>query len=892
MQPEKSNNLRNFDQIAKSIVQSAPFSNIETSSRQPQQNSILCHEIASAIKSAHSTYISDPENVIVENKTGSPKKKKISSLATVLGVLEQSLERLEQDKISEIHEILLNNFMWFENVIMKFLPDSHGLVQYLKRALAEYSDNYNRSTQSLLDKRRQMLEARIISKNVDQAIKVCYWCVRILEMAKALNYRIDQKQYFGALKLTDDLEILANAPSRAQVDAKDDGPLNQQFEFVMYMSECIPHIRRNIKAAVLENINQWFVDIRDQSTQLGAIAMQNTLRRNNVHINSVLGASVASLIRRDLSSSSLNLVDSASVLLDSQESIEETFDPYESDDEFDPLNNEQITVDFTPFYECDHIHSVLKCRDQFQQQYEQDRRLQLDLILSTNVDLSENSSQSTGNFEIFLQKIIGFFLIEKRIVSTTENFYSKLRVESLWENAVDILKNVVSSSLETCNNPDYILKVKALLMVFIQTMELEGFKVDGIVDLLVNTFFSRYVELELNSIGKKCCDAIDYDDGNPIIAETIEQYDEIIVTTKFLSYEKSKARMAESLSFPEDLPRNFQFSESFLICCREIRKFIDDFYQFTQGLYEQFPREMDTILENGVHKLLVKNISGGFVEKIKSSNINFSELIRIIINLDIFPQVLDTVDRYIHQKQLEYSRQETESTTSSSLKSKKSQAVSTFNKIQQMSEERIFDEVHRKVTSFLELRDYDFFSETALIPGKSRPQSPTKKNITQKDGEPSQYLVDLTTYLDSLCSVTFVELSSSIRSFIQYDAINLISTSWMDMLLSSEVKKISYYFVDEQFKVDVLFLQNYLEGLQDDKLLDPLQDLIELVKLLQTSNPLEGYLDKKIRQKEYSRINPHDLLKILEKYRNGNPHLSQTDPSRQKALDAIINSLK
>ncbi len=41
----------------------------------------------------------------------------------------------------------------------------------------------------------------------------------------------------------------------------------------------------------------------------------------------------------------------------------------------DPLQNEQIQVDFKPLFQCIHVYEALDCRSELQRHYQEDRKV-------------------------------------------------------------------------------------------------------------------------------------------------------------------------------------------------------------------------------------------------------------------------------------------------------------------------------------------------------------------------------------------------------------------------------------------------------------------------------------------------------------------------------------
>ena len=69
------------------------------------------------------------------------------------------------------------------------------------------------------------------------------------------------------------------------------------------------------------------------------------------------------------------------------------------------------------------------------------------------------------------QEIVGFFIIESHVLSTTGNFRSERDVEELWDALVGRLCSTVERILRNETSPDSYLQVKEALIAFVMTLE-------------------------------------------------------------------------------------------------------------------------------------------------------------------------------------------------------------------------------------------------------------------------------------------------------------------------------------------------------------------------------------------------------------------------------------
>jgi len=96
-------------------------------------------------------------------------------------------------------------------------------------------------------------------------------------------------------------------------------------------------------------------------------------------------------------------------------------------EEFDVLDNENVNIDFTPLFECLHIHEALGERDEFRVTYANVRRQQKELLLSGSLTLSNEDISSLNKL---LEDICGFAIIERATMKKTISFRSAVDVSA------------------------------------------------------------------------------------------------------------------------------------------------------------------------------------------------------------------------------------------------------------------------------------------------------------------------------------------------------------------------------------------------------------------------------------------------------------------------------
>jgi len=132
------------------------------------------------------------------------------------------------------------------------------------------------------------------------------------------------------------------------------------------------------------------------------------------------------------------------------------------------LDNETVSIDFTPLYTSIHIYSTLDALPTLQLSYQSDRRSQAYLLLSSTTSLIPFSLIALS---ALLEEIVGFFLIESHVLKTTNNFRSEQDVEDLWDGMCERVVEIVDEGLKSEEDPQVFLGTKFKVLTFVQTLE-------------------------------------------------------------------------------------------------------------------------------------------------------------------------------------------------------------------------------------------------------------------------------------------------------------------------------------------------------------------------------------------------------------------------------------
>ena len=253
-------------------------------------------------------------------------------------------------------------------------------------------------------------------------------------------------------------------------------------------------------------------------------------------------------------------------------------------------------IDLKPLYQCILIHEFLGEKEILKIDFEKSRKHHAELLLNLQVSIASN-----GNLkyvEDFIQEVVGYFMIESIVMSSTESFRSRGVVESIWESIMDKMNEIIASTLKTTSDTKVFLGLKNLIVNFMQSIEMYGYSVIKLSDSMSNLYDS-FTELMKSECTEKITQvfrisfcsiqfkAVEDDSLVPLIVNNQEEYLALCLHFKFTDDKKIIGTR---------YPKTLSCTNGFIVCCQLIKKFIFEFYKFAEG-FKQQNNEMDDLLK-------------------------------------------------------------------------------------------------------------------------------------------------------------------------------------------------------------------------------------------------------------------------------------------------------
>lgn len=566
----------------------------------------------------------------------------------------QSLSQYADEREADIERIGLTKHEEFLGSVTQLQIVREGTVKLTSEILS-LNQSIQASTEKLAEQKGKLVDTKAIRQNIAEASEALKESLNILHAVNQAHELIKKKKYYGALKALDDLQNEHLIPIIQNKYAT-------QHRLADIIQKSIPASQKAISEAVMTDLNTWLYRIRETSQFLGEVAfyhteMRRTRQKERMESNEYL--------RTFKLNSAIELV-------------------FDESEEFDVLDNDELQVDFTPLFECLHIHEALGRSDKFRIDYAVTRRRQKELLLPSSVNLVDENEESS--LSSLLEGIAGFAIIEKATMRKTPNLRSIVDVDELWDSMCHTAMSLISNALDAVDNAEVLLKIKGVIALFIQTMDGWGYSVSSL-DAFLLRLFEKYAELLKRRFSDDFQEIVSTDDYMPMPISNLDEYDKVVNVSWF-----TPDKPREELTFPCVLP----FSQMYPLCCIDIRNFLNQFYFFSDDHF-QHPNVIDETLKRSLDELLSNKVCKSLVERLSSQYLG--QIVQILINLEHFEIACTELEQLLIA-----ARSSTSAGGPIVLN-----ATEEFRGNKKTAEKRIFELVNSKIDDLVETAEYDWY---------------------------------------------------------------------------------------------------------------------------------------------------------------------------------------
>ncbi|KZT13017.1 rsec15 [Laetiporus sulphureus 93-53] len=689
----------------------------------------------------------------------------------------RTVNALIESKDAEIETICGDNYQEFTNSVST-LFSIKSYTTNLRDNITALDSGVEQVGRGLVEKKRALLQSKKTAANLDEAIDTLQACLRVLDVVNRVGEMIKDGKYWSALRSLEDIESMPPT-SLSQT------PLFQ------HLLSSLPSLRGQIKDAVTASMKQWLLDIRNVSAQVGQLAldaMEHRIRKWRSRREK------DPLLKLSRVGSAVEIVTNEKI-------------------EYNVLDNEQLHVDFKPLYECIHIYTALDSLDEIRKSYQADRKAQAGLILPEILPLSLLPQVT--------EEIVGFFIIETHVLNTTGSFRSRREVEDLWDALVKRVDMAVDHALKNETDADAYLAVKECLLSFVMTLESYSYSTESLHTFILH-LFERYVAILEKKFGRRFEMIVSQDDYLPMYVETAAERDGVLETVWLVKNERDE--LAKS-----DLPLNLPWSQSFYLCCQDIRNYVQNFYQFLEGV-SQHHRNIDDLLSKSLDVILSKYISENIAKRTQNTS-NLSQIAQIIINLEHLEVACAELERSLTLIRSSQRGGIIRLTASASFATVTTYALS-----------RVTASISSKLDDFFDLSEYDW--------------TPPKR-----EKAPSMYLYELINWLTTV--VDSLTVKDAYKDEAYRGAANYIAECFMDFLTGGDVRMMNENALANVI-MDIDFLEDEFKRGGHAHLNASFLEL-RLMASVVMEDKVQQYLIPAKRRANYSVVRPSRLQALLEK---------------------------
>ncbi|KAL6883442.1 hypothetical protein ACP4OV_010856 [Aristida adscensionis] len=733
-----------------------------------------------------------------------------------------SLRSIMKNKEFEIEEICR---LHYEEFILA-VDELRGVLvdaDELKGTLSDENLRLQEVASTLLLKLDELLELYSANQNVEKALATLKTCLQVTSLCKMCNRDIAEARFHAALKA---LELI-------EKDYMQKIPLKPLTKVVQQQ---IPMMKLYIEKKVCGEFNEWLVYIRRIAKEIGQLAIGQASLDHKKETRAR---------QRETEECSYIGFDDHAYALDVEHIDEEA----------------TLEFDLAPVYRAYNIHTCLGLGEKFREYYYNNRLMQL------NLDMQVSTSQPfIESHQPFLAQVVGFFIVEDRVLRTADGLLSESQVETMWETAILKVTSILEEQFSHMNVANHLLLVKGYVTLLGATMKNYGYRATSLFDF-VEKNREKYYELLISDCRKQINDVFSKDSYEQMVIKKENEFD-MNVTAFHL----------EPVDVVPDLPYVAPFSSSVPNVCRIVRSFIEDWFNY---LSNSGSMDLFDVVKSYLEKFLIEVVNDCFLNLIHGGCLEFPQMVQVAGNMAILERSCDTF--LLHAAQLcGYPRRLLDKPHSGLT------ARAVLKASQNAAYNGLITLVNSKIDEFMLLL--------------------TSINWTMEEApeHANDYMNEVLIYLHTVVSSGQQILSKEALYKVVSGALSHISDSIMTVFLSDRVKRFNANAV-AGIDIDLKMLEKFADeryqstGLSDLRKETSFKDCLiearQLINLLVSNQP-ESFMNPAIREKNYGSLDQKKVAIICEKFRDapdslfGSLSRSTVQSARKKSLDVLKRRLK
>ncbi|XP_012891216.1 PREDICTED: exocyst complex component 6B [Dipodomys ordii] len=737
----------------------------------------------------------------------------------------EKLETRIRNHDREIEKMCNFHYQGFVDSITELLK-VRGEAQKLKNQVTDTNRKLQHEGKELVIAMEELKQCRLQQRNISATVDKLMLCLPVLEMYSKLREQMKMKRHYPALKTLEHLEHTYL-------------PQVSHYRFCKVMLDNIPKLREEIKDVSMSDLKDFLESIRKHSDKIGETAMKQAQQQRNLDNIVLQQPRIGS--KRKSKKDAYTIFDAEMESTSPKSEQDSGILDVEDEEDDEEVPGAQDLVDFSPVYRCLHIYSVLGSSNERKSCF--GPAVQISHMVKCDIPLN-----------IIMGPCENFFVVEDHILHTTQGLVNRAYIDELWEMALSKTIAALRTHSSYCSDPNLVLDLKNLIVLFADTLQVYGFPVNQLFDMLLE-IRDQYSETLLKKWAGIFRNILDSDNYSPIPVTSEEMYKKVVGQFPFQDTELEKQPFPKKFPFSEFVPKVYNQIKEFIYACL---KFSEDLHLSSKGARETFEnyyrkqrrKQARLVLQPPSNMLVQIIINTTHLEK---SCKYLEEFITNITN--VLPETVHTTKLY---------------------------GTTTFKDARHAAEEEIYTNLNQKIDQFLQLADYDWM--TGDLHNKA-----------------SDYLVDLIAFLRSTFAV-FTHLPGKVAQTACMSACKHLATSLMQLLLEAEVRQLTLGAL-QQFNLDVSECEQFarsgpVPGFQEDTLQLAFIDLRQLLDLFiqwDWSTYLADYGQPNCK---YLRVNPVTALTLLEKMKDTSrknnvfAQFRKNERDKQKLIDTVARQLR
>lgn len=121
-------------------------------------------------------------------------------------------------------------------------------------------------------------------------------------------------------------------------------------------------------------------------------------------------------------------------------------------------------------------------KEAFENYYRDERKKQAETVITPPTKLQEPIKSSVD----YLDKIVGFFVVEDHIMNSQPGLVTKAYKDQLWELALQKITDTMNTHFGNCLEVGTMIQMKKVILLFALTMKSYGYSIHSLYSLLQN----------------------------------------------------------------------------------------------------------------------------------------------------------------------------------------------------------------------------------------------------------------------------------------------------------------------------------------------------------------------------------------------------------------------